>query len=93
MEGLHEVRTPVVRHQLKEDRMARNFTIKGIDFTVADYRPRRNEFERGLKYQLLIKVYDTPGKPEWFSYRNTGMRSETIKGCREFAEREIYRWL
>ena len=74
-------------------RDTRNFTINGIDFTVANYRPRNNEFESGLKYQLLIKVYDTPARPDWYSYHDTGMRSCTIKGCKDFAKREIARWM
>ena len=64
----------------------RNFTIKGIEFTVGDYRPRNNEFEKGLKYILLIKVYDTPAREDYFSYRDTGARFATIRAARKYAE-------
>lgn len=71
----------------------RNFTIKGIDFTVGDYRPRKNEFEKGLKYILLIKVYDTPARKDYFSYRDTGARFSTIKAARKYAEKNIYAYM
>jgi hypothetical protein len=64
----------------------RNFTIKGIDFTVGDYRHRGNEFEKGLKYILLIKVYDTPAREDYFSYMDTGARFSTIRAARKYAE-------
>lgn len=71
--------------------MKREFSIKGIDFTIADYRPRKNEYEKGLKYQLLIKVYDGPRDLDFY-YRSTGVKSATIKKLREYAERNIYTW-
>lgn len=71
--------------------MKREFSIKGIDFTIADYRPRKNEYEKGLKYQLLIKVYDGPRDFDFY-YRSTGVKSATIKKLREYAERNIYTW-
>ena len=72
--------------------MNREFNLKGIDFVVANYRPRHNEFEMGLKYQLLKKVYDSP-KREWYSYYNTGYKGATIKACREYAEAHILDWI
>ena len=63
----------------------REFTIAGIEFVVGNYRPRQNEFERGLKYMLLVK--------ENCCYYDTGMRGCTIKECKEYAKREIARWL
>lgn len=70
----------------------REFTLRGIDFVVADYRPRRNEFERGLKYQLLKKVYDSP-RADWYSYHSTGYKGCTIKECRQYAKAHILDWI
>ena len=72
--------------------MNREFKLRGIDFVVADYRPRHNEFERGLKYQLLKKVYDSL-REEWYSYHSTGYKGATIKACREYAEAHILDWI
>lgn len=58
----------------------RNFTINSIGFTVGDYKPRKNEYEKGLKYILLIKCYDSPIK-EYYSYMDTGFRGCTINEC------------
>ncbi len=73
-------------------RNTREFSLRGIDFVVADYRPRKNEFEKGLKYQLLVKVYDGP-KPEYYSHRSTGFHGSTVQECREWAEKNIAMWL
>ena len=70
----------------------REFSLRGMDFVVADYRPRHNEFERGLKYQLLKKYYDTPVK-EYFGYISTGYKGRTIKECRQYAEAHILDWI
>ena len=63
--------------------MNRNISIKGIDFVIADYRPRRNEFERGLKYQALIKVFDGPRDCD-YSFRSTGAHFSTIKAAKRW---------
>ena len=72
--------------------MKRDFIVKGINFTVADYRPRNNEYERGLKYQLLIKVFDGPRETDFY-YRSTGAKFETIKAARAWAVDNIATWL
>lgn len=69
----------------------RNFTIKDRDFTVGDYRPRNNEYEKGLKYILLLKVYDSPIE-EYFSYMDTGFRGCTIYECFRWASDNWYRF-
>lgn len=38
--------------------MNRNINYKGISFYIANYTPRRNQYEKGLKYQLFIKSPD-----------------------------------
>jgi hypothetical protein len=72
--------------------MKRDFAIKNINFTVADYRPRKNEFECGLKYQLLIRVYDGPRETDFY-YRSTGAKFATISAARAWAADNIARWL
>ena len=71
----------------------REFTINGIDFLVADYKARHNEFERGLKYQLLIKIYDNPYNPNDFYFRSAGYKGSTIKELKNIASREIAKWM
>lgn len=76
----------------------RDFTIKGVDFHIGNYRPRKNEFEKGLKYQLFVKVYDgmcvVDGKVvDDFRFQGTSIYGSTIKEIKETAKREIYRWL
>lgn len=70
----------------------RNFKIHGVDFVVADYRPRRNEYERGLRYQLLIRVHDGPREID-FSYRSTGAKFARMREAREYAREHIAEWL
>ena len=50
----------------------REFSIKGVGFVVADYRARKNGFEKGLKYQLLIKIYDNPDNSDDYYFMSTG---------------------
>lgn len=71
----------------------RDFSVKGIDFLVADYKARHNEFERGLKYLLLIKIYDNPYNDNDYSFKSTGYKGSTIKELKELANREIDRWM
>lgn len=70
----------------------RNFSYKGIDFTIADYRPRNNGFEHGLKYQLLIKVHDGFRDCD-FSYRSTGYKFSTLKAAKQFVINNYWMWL
>lgn len=72
--------------------MKRDFSIHGIDFTIANYRPRKNEFEKGLKYQLLIKIYDGPRECDFY-YRGTRYYGSTIAELKQIAEKNIYAWL
>lgn len=78
--------------------MVRNFFINGISFCVADYKPLRNDFEKGLKYQLLIEIKDgmcvVNGKVCYDNvYRSTGVFGSTIKELREYAKNNISMWL
>lgn len=72
--------------------MNRNISINGIDFTVADYRPRNNEYEKGLRYQLLIKVYDGIRECDYY-YRDTGARFTTIKRARNYVKDNYWKWM
>lgn len=71
----------------------REFSIKGVDFVVADYHPRKNEFEKGLKYQLLIKIYDNPYDDTDYRYMSTGFKANTIKEAKNIAFNEYASWL
>ena len=82
--------------------MRREFTVKGLDFVIANYRARNNEYEKGLKYQLLIKVYTSPiwyqkNDPEFYynnyEYKDTGHRFTTMKECKQYATENYYIWL
>ena len=71
----------------------RDFSIKGVDFVVADYRPRNNEFEKRLKYQLLIKIYDNPWNNNDYHFMSTGFKANTIKEAKFIAQEQYARWL
>ena len=62
-------------------KMKNTFTIKGVEFEIGEYTPRRNEFERGVKYQLFVNGYAS------------GFCFSTKHEAKAFAEREICRWL
>lgn len=64
--------------------MKRDIVINNIYFTIADYRARRNEFEKGLKYQVLKKTYDCPARPDYFSYHYAGYKGCTINECKKW---------
>ena len=61
--------------------MKNKFTYKGVNFEIGRYTPRKNEFERGLKYQLFVG--DIP----------TGAKFETKHGAKNYAIENIYMWL
>lgn len=61
--------------------MKRTETIKGIFFEIGNRTPRRNEYERGQKYFLIVD-----GIP-------TGHTFQTIKAAREFYRKNYYIWL
>ena len=61
--------------------MQREFDIKGVHFEIANYRPRKNEFERGLKYQLFVNGY------------STGYYFETINKAKEYARKNYFVWM
>lgn len=73
-------------------RNTREFSYKGIAFTVADYRPRKNEFEKGLKYQLLIKVYDGIRDCD-YHFRPTGHYFSRIRDAKQFARENYWIWM
>ena len=70
----------------------RDFSSHGIAFTIANYRPRNNEFERGLKYQLLIRIQDGPRDCD-FIYRSTSYKFESLKAAKQFAINNYSMWL
>lgn len=61
--------------------MKRDFEIKGVQFHLGNYTPRRNEFERGLKYQLYVD-----GIP-------TGYKFNTLKEGKVYATKNYFSWL
>lgn len=61
--------------------MKRDFTYKGIDFHIGGYTPRKNEFERGLKYKLFVD--NTP----------TDYCFSTIHETRNFVFKNYFIWL
>lgn len=63
------------------DKMKRDFEVKGIRFHLGNYTPRRNEFERGLKYQLYVD-----GIP-------TGYKFNTLKEGKAYATKNYFSWL
>lgn len=67
----------------------REFSYHGIDFTIANYRARKNEYETGLKYQLLIKVFDGIRNCD-FHYQSTGYKFSTLKAAKQFAIDNVY---
>ena len=78
-----------------KERNTRDFLLNGLTFHIGDYRRHRNEFERGLKY-ILIKVYDRTfnGRSEdHYSYHDTGYRGETLRACKEWAQKNTARWI
>ena len=70
--------------------MARKFFIKGVSFYVANYHPRNNEFENGLKYQLMVGINDSRYDA---MYHSTGVYGSTIKELRNYAIENIIMWL
>lgn len=61
--------------------MKRNVTFKGIDFHIANYTPRKNEYERGLKYKLFVA-----GIPTSYCFC-------TIREARNFISKNYFMWL
>lgn len=61
--------------------MKRTFEKKGISFKVANYTPRNNEYEKGLKYKLWVD--DIP----------TSHCFSTIKEAIKFADDNYFIWL
>lgn len=61
--------------------MKRNINIKGIAFYIGNCTPRKNEFERGLKYRLFVD--DLP----------TDYCFSTIKEAKEFINNNYFIWL
>lgn len=61
--------------------MNNKFTYKGIEFEIANYNARKNEFEHGLKYQLFVGGYPT-------SYKFS-----TKHNLKEYAKQYYWLWL
>lgn len=74
-----------------EGRVKKEFTIKGVTFSVGGYTPRDNEFEKGLKYELFVKR-EWPGHPDG-KFIGTGARFGTFRAAKEYAEKNISTWL
>ena len=58
--------------------MNRDIDIKGIHFHISNYTPRRNTFERGIKYKLFV------------DYIPTEYHFSTIKECKSWIEKNYY---
>ena len=58
--------------------MKREIIIKDIKFYIANYTPRRNEYERGQKYKLFVDEIPT-------AYTFT-----TIKAAKSFIKSNYY---
>ena len=71
--------------------MKRDFEVKGIAFSVRNYTPRKNEFEKGLKYELFVKR-GWPGYPDG-RFLGTGARFETIAAAKKYAVDNVSRWM
>ena len=61
--------------------MKRDIQIKGIDFHIGNYTPRRNEYEKGLKYKLYAGGIPTD---HVFS---------TLREAKEFINNNYWLWL
>ena len=68
---------------MKGENMKREFIYKGISFYIGNYAPRKNEFEKGLKYQVFV---------DYSGYYGTGAKFATIKSAKEWIKRNIYRF-
>ena len=60
--------------------MNRKFTVHNIDFEIGNYTPRKNDFEKGLKYHLFR--FGIP----------TGYKFSTIKECTQFVTENWVIW-
>lgn len=72
--------------------MNRHFNFKGIHFYIGNYTPRRNEFERGLKYELYI-IEPLQGSMYPLYTISTGYKFETIKQAKKYAVENYFCWL
>ena len=72
--------------------MIRNFKIGDTELCIGNYTPRKNTFEKGLKYILLKRVYDG-NNADTFSCHDTGFRGSTIRECKEWAYANKARWM
>lgn len=72
MNRIFEIQSPAGNHKVRLE--------------VGNYTPRRNEFERGLKYEL----HYADGE---YGKTGTGYRFSTIKDAKEFAKREWIRFV
>lgn len=61
--------------------MKREIEKCGVNAYISNYTPRRNEYEKGLKYRLIVD--DTP----------TGYLFSTIKEAKEFFCINYFIWI
>ncbi len=61
--------------------MKRDKNIKGLIFHLGNYTPRKNEFERGLKYRLFVDNIPT------------GYTFGTLREGWQFVNDNYWRWL
>ena len=69
--------------------MNNKFTYKGVEFEIANYNARKNEFEHGLKYQLFVLR-------SWYRdelrYIPTGAKFETKHAAKNYAIENYFIW-
>lgn len=66
--------------------MRREVEVKGIRFYLANYTPRKNEYEKGLKYKIFLMT-DTDG------YIPTSYVFETLKEAKAFLNKNYFMWM
>lgn len=71
--------------------MKREIEYKGIKFFIGNYTPRKNEYEKGLKYKLYVKRYSPITRPDG-EYIPTDSCFETIRQAKEWIKREWMRY-
>ena len=70
--------------------MKNTFSIRGINFEIGNYKPRNNEYEKGLKY-ILFRTYTD--RFEGLVRIDTGYRFSTKHEAKSFANKNLYEWM
>ena len=66
--------------------MNRDFIVHGVHFMIGNQTPRKNEFERGLKYRLFVRDVD-------YGYMPTQYTFSTIHEGIKFINKNYFIWL